>query len=98
EHFVEIAGTVQVVTERLLDDNPAPAVVVSLGQPGLVQLLADRRETLGRNGEVERVIAADTPLGVELVQDLGQPRERGVIVECAFYEPAFLAKPIPDQS
>ena len=68
DHFVEIARAVQVVTERLLDDNPAPAVLLGFGQPGLVQLLADRRETLRRNGEVERVIAADTPFGVELVQ------------------------------
>jgi len=97
DHFVEIAGTVQVVPERLLDDNPAPAVVVSSGQPRLVQLLADRRKTLGRNGEVERVIATDAPLGVELVQDLGQPQERGVIVECAFYETASVGEPIPDR-
>src|SRR3984885_3287560 len=97
DHFVEIAGTVQVVTERLLDDNPAPAVVLSSGQPGLVQLLADRRETLGRNGEVERVIAADAPVGVELVQDLGQPRERGVIVECAFHKMTSVGEPVPDR-
>ena len=97
DYFVEIAGTVQVVTERLLDDNPAPAVVVSSGQPGLVQLLADRRETLGRNGVVERVIAADAPLGVELVQDLGQPRERGIVVECAFHETDSVGKPLPDR-
>ena len=43
------------------------------------------------------MIAADAALGVELVQRLGQPRERGFIIEVALHEPASLGQPIPDR-
>ena len=40
DHTVEFARTVQVVTERLLDDDPAPPVLLRAGQPRLAQLFA----------------------------------------------------------
>ena len=42
------------------------------------------------------MIAAGAAFGVELVQRLGQPRERLVIVECALDEAASLGQPVPD--
>ena len=45
-----LAARWQVVAERLLDDDPAPGLVVASGRsrPGLAELLDDRREELGR--------------------------------------------------
>ena len=81
DHLVEFACAVQVVAERLLDDHPAPPAVLRAGQPGLVQLFAHHRERLGRDRQVEDVVAAGAALGVELLQRLGEPGERGVVVE-----------------
>ena len=97
DHVVEIACAFQVVAEWLLDDDPAPPVVLRTGQPGLVQLFAHHRERLGRDRQVEGVVAADAALGVELLQRLGQPRERGVVVELAPHEPQSVRQPLPDR-
>ena len=93
--MVELARAAQVVAEGLLDDDPAPPVLLRAGQPGLVQLFAHHWERLGRDRKVEGVIAADAALGVELLQRLGQPRERGVVVEFASDETQSIGQPFP---
>lgn len=47
DHGVEFLGALEVVTERLLDDHPAPAAFRLVGQPGFRQLLADLGNALG---------------------------------------------------
>ena len=87
DHVVEIARALEVVAERFLDDDPAPPVFLRAGQPRLVQLFAYHGERLGRDRQIERVVAAGAALGVQLVQGLGQPRERGLVIELATHEP-----------
>src|SRR5271166_323882 len=97
DHVVEITCALQVVAERLLDDDPAPSIVLRAGQPGLVQLFAHHRERLGRDRQVEGVVAADAALGVELLERLGQPPERVLVVELPAYEPQSIRQPLPDR-
>ncbi len=96
DHSVELLGALEVVTERLLDHHPAPAALRLVGQPGFRQLLADLRERLRRDRQVERVIAAGAALDVEFVQGLLEAFERGVVVESALYEPEPLRQAVPD--
>src|SRR5579871_2458621 len=62
EFTVERAGGVQVVAERFLHDDPAPAPVFLAGETGSSQLLHDQGEKVRRSGEVEKVIALDAVL------------------------------------
>ena len=72
-------------------------VFLRAGQPGLVQLFAHDGERLGRDRQVERVVAAGAALGVELLQGLGEPRERGFVIELAPHEPQSIGQPFPDR-
>src|ERR1700722_6587300 len=96
DHVVQLACTVQIVAERLLDDHPAPAAILGLGQPGGVQLLAHRGKALRRDRKVESMVTGGAACSVELVQRLGQPGECLVVVERALDEAAALGQPIPD--
>ncbi len=100
EHRVQLPGTGQVVTERLLDDHTPPRphppdALAGVGQARPLQLPDYLRESLGRDGEVERVVAAGAALGVELVHGLGQPVECLVVGELAGYETHPLADLLP---
>ena len=66
--------------------------VVRLGQAGAGQLLADDVEVRGRDGQVERVVAAGALSLVELVDGVGQPVERVVVGELARHEPEALGE------
>ena len=92
---VELTGALQVVAERLLDDHPAPAALLLVGQAGLVQLLAHHLKRLGRDGQIERVVAADAPFSVQFLELLGQPPERSFIVEGAPHEADAPGQPVP---
>src|SRR3712207_9015490 len=49
----------EVVPERLLDDDPAPAAgLLVVGHPGALHLLEHRREGRRRDRQVERGVAA----------------------------------------
>ena len=57
---VQRAGAGEVVAERLLDDDAAPGALLvrRVDQAGLAELLDDRREELGGDGQVEEPVAA----------------------------------------
>ena len=74
DDVVELAGALEVVAERLLDDDPAPRAGGRLGQAAAVELLADGGEEAGRDGQVERVVAAGAAL---LLQARGPSRRAG---------------------
>ena len=79
---VEPLGRVQVVPERLLDDDPSPAALVMLVvEPDAPELANDRGELRRLGGEVEEMVAAGPVLFVEVVEALGQRLEGGRIVE-----------------
>ena len=67
---IESAGTLEVVAERLLDDNPAPGAFLVLGidQAGLAELFDDRREELGGDGEIEQPVSVRSVGMVERVE------------------------------
>ena len=75
DHGIEFPGAGQVVSEGLLDHDPAPPSVLGVGQPGTLQLLAHHREGVRWDREVEGVVAARAALGVQLLQCLGQAGE-----------------------
>ncbi len=80
---VQLARAGQVVAERLLDDHPAPGVVLGLGQPGPGQLLADQRERGRWHRQVERVVAAGAPVGVKVLDRVAEAVEGLGVVEAA---------------
>ncbi len=68
QHRVELAGRVEVVTERLLHDQSRPA-----GRgAALAERVDDRRERARRDCEVVDAIASELPLGVELHEQVLQ--------------------------
>ena len=85
----------EVVPERLLDDDAPPAAVVGAGQAAALELLADRREEGRRDGQVERLVAAGAPLGLEGVHRLGQQVEGRRVVEDAGHEAEALGEGAP---
>ena len=111
QDVVQLPGALQIMTERLLDDHPAPGaaarprrllpfgrrVVVRIGQPGPLELLHDDRERLGRDRQVERVVPARAPLGVQGADGLGQAVEGGVVVELPLDEPDPLTDLLPNR-
>jgi hypothetical protein len=68
-----------------------------VGQPRPLELLHDRREELRRDRQVERVVAAGAPLGVQLADGLGELVERRVVGELARDEPDALLQLLPDR-
>ena len=96
EDGVELAGRLQVVAEGLLDDDPAPAVGLRLGEPVLLELPHDVAEERRRDGQVERVVAAGAADLVELLDRAAQLVEGEVVVEVARDEPEPLGELPPD--
>jgi hypothetical protein len=93
---VELPRAGQVVTERLLDDHPAPGVLVVLGQPGTLQLLDDLGESLGRDRQVEGVVTAGAAALVELLDRHRQRVEGARVAELARDEVHALRQVGPD--
>ncbi|BAS17985.1 hypothetical protein AHiyo8_62880 [Arthrobacter sp. Hiyo8] len=93
---VELARGLQVVAEGLLDDHAAPLPVAGLRQPVLGELLADLLEGLGRDGQVETVIAAGAAGFVQFVQRGAEALERLVVVEFSLDEADALGELVPD--
>ena len=93
---VQLLGAGQVVAERLLDHHPAPPVVGLLGQAVLAQLADHRLEQPGRDGQVERVVAAGAALLVQLADGLGQPVEGVPVADLAGDEADALGELLPD--
>ena len=84
DQVVERLGRGQVVAERLLHHDPAPAAgLVVVGHAGALQLLEHDRERGRRDGQVERRVARDAVRVAQLVEGRGELVERGVVVERA---------------
>ena len=78
-HFLdERPGGIDVVTKRLLDDDPVPARAViavdfpALGDPRIAEIPDDVGERVGRRGEIEEAIALRTTLCVDRIQASAQ--------------------------
>ena len=71
---VQGAGALEVVAERLLDDDPAPGVLLMPGvdQARLAQLLDDRGEELGRDRQVIDPVALGAVRLVDALERLFQ--------------------------
>ncbi len=88
----------EVVAERLLDDDPAPALGLVGGvvdEPGRLQLLGDQREVLRRDRQVERVVAHRAAFDVEPLDGLAQAPEDVRVVELARDEADALQQLLP---
>ena len=72
EGGIECGGRSPVVPERLLDDQPRPAVRASV----LPELSDDRRERGRRHRQVIDAVARGAPLHVQLAQCLSNPADR----------------------
>ncbi len=96
DHSVQLAGTLQIMAEGLLDHDAAPCAVHGLCKSGLGQLLAYRGECFRRNRQVEGVIAAGAAFFVERLQGLLELLEGRVIIETALHEPDSLGETVPD--
>jgi hypothetical protein len=76
-HRAQLAGRRKVVPEGLLDDHPRPALALA----SLADLSDDRRERLGRDGEVVEAVAPGPAGAVELLQGIADEVLAGVVVE-----------------
>lgn len=92
---VEVAGTLLVVPERLLDHHAAPRTVLRFGESGSGQLPADHRERGRRNRQVERVVTARAALTIELFECGRQFREGVVVVERTLHEADTFGETLP---
>jgi hypothetical protein len=96
EFFVELTRGLQIVSERLFDDDPGPVAALLLGQSGLTQLFHNDREKSWRDGEVEKLVAARVVLligvGDLLIQALVSLR----VLKIAFDVIDALGEPGPD--
>ena len=93
---VELLRALEVVTERLLHDDAAPAVRVVLGQPVLLELADDVGEEPRRDREVEGVVAGRAALAVELLDGVLELGEGDVVGEVAGHEAEALRQLPPD--
>jgi hypothetical protein len=84
DELVELLRARQVVPERLLDDDAAPAPGLAVvGHAGAAHLLEHRRERRRRDRQVERGVALRPGVALGLAQHLGQLVEGVVVVEGA---------------
>ena len=96
DQVVELLGRRQVVPERLLDDDPAPAARLAVvGHAGALHLLEHGREGGRRDRQVERRVALRAVRAVELAQRVGERVEGVVVVEAARQELDRLGEPRP---
>ena len=58
DHVGKLARRLEVVSERLLDDDASPFATLSLVEARVRQVLGDDREVRRRNGQIEGVVAA----------------------------------------
>ncbi|CAM5734932.1 hypothetical protein SFUMM280S_04815 [Streptomyces fumanus] len=93
---VQLLGARQIVPERLFDDGAAPGALGGVRETVLLELLDHLGEELRRHREVEGVVAAGAPGGVQLVHGLAQLLEGVVVVEVARDEPHPLGELLPD--
>ena len=71
QFVVELARRIQVSSERLLDDHPAPAgAVLFIGEPDPAHLLDDLSHLRGLGGEVVEAIPGSAPLDVKSIEPL----------------------------
>ena len=82
--------------ERLLHDDPAPGVLLRLGEAVLLELADHVAEELRRDRQVERVVATGAAGLVELLEGAPQRLEGGVVGEVAGHEPEPLGELLPD--
>ena len=93
---VQLLGTGQIVTERLLDHHSAPAAGLLVGEALFAELVDHGLEQPGRDGQVEGVVATGTPGLVQLGDRLAQPYERVMITDLAGDEADALGQLPPD--
>src|SRR5204862_7120083 len=88
---VQVAGRLEVVAERLLDDQAPPA----LGLAPLAHGVDHRLERARRDGEVVNAVAACLPLLVELVDDVDEVIEALRVREVRRPGPDPVGEPVP---
>jgi hypothetical protein len=94
---VELTRGLQVVPERLLDDDPPPATTLAVvGHLGARHLFQHGRERGRWDGEVERRVALDAVTVLELDELRGEGVERRVVVEGAGQEAQRVGDAPPD--
>ena len=95
---VQNAGTCEVVAERLFDDDPAPRLVLvpGINKAGGAELLDDRGEKLGCDGQVKHAVPLRAQSQVDTIEGLFQPVVRGWLVEDALGKEDPLGELGPD--
>ena len=87
----------QVVAERLLDDDARPVVALFLGQPCLAKLFDDSRKKSRSDGEVEKSAAVRVVLLIDFRDLLPQPLVRIRVLKISFDVVDALGEPGPDR-
>src|SRR5262249_8619647 len=77
---VERIGALDVIAERLLDDDPAPPLVL-LEQTRISKTVADESEEVRRHREIEQIVRRNPMSFADLLQCLLHTLEQGRIVE-----------------
>jgi len=81
---VQRLGGVDVVTERLLDDDAPPAFAARfIGQPRAGNVFCDRTEETVGDGEIEQHVAARPVVALDRIQQLAELGESLVLIEIA---------------
>ena len=93
---VEVAGALQVVSERFLHHHACVAATVGLRQPLRAEALRERREPARRDREVEDAVAGGAALAVELVEGLVDRLQAVLGVEVEGAVPQAVCKDVPD--
>ena len=89
----------QVVAERLLDDDPAPAVARGSARPVRLSCSQTSGKNFGRDRQVERVVAAGAALGVQVVRRCSASWSKASSSSnVARDEPEALGELLPDSS
>ncbi len=89
---VQLARGAQVVAERLLDDQPCPALAVA----PLADLTHHRLERLRRHGEVVEAVPGGAALGVDLLERLPDEVLAALAVELGGDVPGAGHELLPD--
>src|SRR5207248_2043242 len=103
ERLVELAierqRGLQIMAERLLDDDARPArptATVSSRQAGCAQVVGNRPVKAGRRRQVEDVVSPRAALAIELLEQLRQPLVAVGVVELGLVVEQPLRERLPD--
>ncbi len=93
--MIQFFGGLEIVAERLLDNDATPSSLLRLGETAAAQLADDRGKESGGDGEVEKPVAVGQMFALHMADLRAEPVESGRVLEVALHVERSFHEPVP---